>query len=274
MGGGCRPHRAQASPGWTGGWLVSVSLASLAHPGREPGRVSAPAPGTRHRRRAAARSHAWQAVSFAPPKPAQALKTSPTQGREPRHGPRERELHCTTHARREPGRSASSIGESRSARSPNTGSPTAVAPPGASLASLARPRREPGRVSASWPGTRHRRRAAARSHTPQAVSFAPPKQTQALKTSPTQDREPGRSPPARSEPRFARPPTPGTQPRFRTRAGDPAPAAGRSPIPYPQGGLVRAAQTSTGPSSSPTNTGNPSHRPAKRERRFACRQRL
>ncbi|MBB6035806.1 hypothetical protein HNR73_003670 [Phytomonospora endophytica] len=49
------------------------------------------------------------------------------------------------------------------------------------------------------------------------------------------------------ESRSARPPTPGTRPRFRTQAGDLAPAAGRSPIPYPSGGFVRAAQTNTGP---------------------------
>ncbi|MBB6033369.1 hypothetical protein HNR73_001216 [Phytomonospora endophytica] len=91
-------------------------------------------------------------------------------------------------------------------------------------------------------------------------------------------RGPGRGGPPRVSLARARPRGLGTWPRFGALAGDPAPAAGRSPIPCRKGGFVRAAPTSTGSSSSPTNagnrvcsptkTGNPRRRPHKREPRF------
>ncbi|MBB6035834.1 hypothetical protein HNR73_003698 [Phytomonospora endophytica] len=106
------------------------------------------------------------------------------------------------------------------------------------------------------PGTRHRRRAAARSHTPQAVSFAPPKQAQALKTSPTNTGNPRRRSRER-EPRFAHPRRPGNPPAAVSPRPSPASlthprrgpgtGGGPSPIPCLSGGFVRAAQTSTGP---------------------------
>ncbi|MBB6033349.1 hypothetical protein HNR73_001196 [Phytomonospora endophytica] len=204
---------------------LRVSLASLARSRWGLSRVSAPWPGTRHRRRAAARSHTRQAVSFAPPKQAQALQVHPLKAGNPSRRSRrpsgaslaapappvarlrERECRFAGCSGREPNRgSASASPASRSvpdrepaavsrrvslaSRLTHAGDPAAAVPPTACLASLTHAGREPRPRFRALAGDPAPAAGRARSHACQAVSFAPPKQTQALKSSPTQGREP------------------------------------------------------------------------------------
>ncbi|MBB6039113.1 hypothetical protein HNR73_007004 [Phytomonospora endophytica] len=189
-------------------------------PLRSPALAGDPAPAAGR-----ARSHAAKAVSFAPPKQAQALKTSPTQGREPKTPPREREPRFARP--RKPGNLAAAA---RQGRVSLRGSPR----PG----TWPQPSRQ-GRVplrGSPRPGTRHRRRAEPDPMPVRRFRSRRPNKHRLFKFT-HQAREP-KTPPRERESRFARPRRPGnpaaaipsrSSPASRlTPAGDPAPAAGRA----------------------------------------------
>ncbi|MBB6035233.1 hypothetical protein HNR73_003090 [Phytomonospora endophytica] len=111
---------------------VSVSLASLAHAGREPGGVSAPRPGTRHRRRAEPDLMPFRRFRSRRPNKHRPFKFT-HQGGEP---------GLFTHPRREPGRSG-----------PPTPGTQGAGLARVSLASLAHAGWEPGRSGPPTPGT-------------------------------------------------------------------------------------------------------------------------
>ncbi|MBB6035647.1 hypothetical protein HNR73_003511 [Phytomonospora endophytica] len=142
---------------------------------------------------------------------------------------------------------------------------------GASSGFAAPTRWGPGRGGLVWGGSRFAR-ALARLRRGRKTR---PRERESRFARPSGPGKPGRSLVLR-ESRFARPSTPGPARSFATRAslarspayaGDPAPAAGRSPIPCLAGGFVRAAQIGT--AAFIHQRRGRKTRPRKRESRFA-----